>query len=144
MNIVQRKPGKTRDVIRVLFVDDDEDDAELAHLVLEDYSLSVTTTTTPKKALALLATQRFDCIVSDYMMPGMNGIQLCTEVRKKSTIPFIIYTAWTSEEVARTALAAGVDYYIRKQENISHFKNLGSSIEHAVKSRPSGMSALAK
>ncbi len=133
---MSKKIGKTRNVIRVLFIDDEEDDAELASLALENHSLSITTTTTPSKALALLATQRFDCIVSDYMMPDMNGIQLCTEVRKKSNIPFIIYTAWTSEEVASAALAAGVDYYIRKQENLSHYQNLGSSIEHAVKNRP--------
>ena len=53
---MQGKPGKTRDIIRVLFIDDDEDDAELAHLALENHSLSVTTKTTPAKALALLAT----------------------------------------------------------------------------------------
>jgi DNA-binding response OmpR family regulator len=129
--------GKTGNdkTIRILFIDDERDDAELVDLNLKKASLDVTTVSTPKEALTLLGRQSFDCVVSDYMMPDMNGIQLCAELRKKSSIPFIIYTAWDSEVVAKAALAAGVDYYIQKKENLAHFENLARSIEHAVENR---------
>ncbi len=126
--------GKTS-VIRLLFIDDDKDDSELVGLSLRRASLDVTTVSTPREALGLLKRQSFDCVVSDYMMPGMSGIQLCEEIRKTSRIPFIIYTAYDSEEVAQAALAAGVDYYIRKRGDLAHFENLAKSVEHAVEMR---------
>jgi CheY-like chemotaxis protein len=133
--LVQGKTGNTKNITRVLLIDDEEDNAELVSLNLENSTLKVTTTSTPSQALMLLTDQSFDCIVSDYKMPEMNGIQLCTEVRKKSNIPFIIYTSWESEKVARAALAAGVDYYTRKQETLAHYQNLARSIEYAVKNK---------
>jgi CheY-like chemotaxis protein len=135
VDIVQKRTGNTKNIIHVLFIDDEKNDAELVHLNLDNASLKVTTTSTPSEALELLAHQSFDCVVSDYKMPGMSGIELCREIRKTSNIPFIIYTGWESEKVAKAALAAGVDYYIRKQENLAHYQNLAKSIEHAVENR---------
>ncbi len=129
------KIGEAKKVIRILFIDDEKDDAELVKLNLKRASLDVTTVSTPSEALALLKKQDFDCIVSDYRMPGMTGIELCAEIRKTSKIPFIIYTAFDSESVANAALAAGVDYYIRKKGDLAHFENLARSVEHAVENR---------
>ncbi len=128
------KMGKAK-VIRLLFIDDDKDDSELVGLNLRRASLDVTTVSTPREALDLIYSNKFDCIISDYMMPGMSGIQLCAEIRKTSMIPFIIYTAYDSEDVAQAALAAGVDYYIRKKGDLAHFENLARSVEHAVEMR---------
>ena len=133
--ILPEKKGNAKKVIRILFIDDEKDDAELVELNLKKASLDVTTVSTPREALALLKKQDFDCIVSDYKMPEMTGIELCAEIRKTSNIPFIIYTAWDSEIVANAALAAGVDYYIRKQGDLAHFENLARSVEHAVEMR---------
>ena len=121
--------------IRIIFIDDEKDEAELVGLNLKGTNLDVATVSTPREALTLLKGQSFDCVVSDYMMPEMNGIQLCTEIRRTSNIPFIIYTAYDSAGVANSALAAGVDYYIQKKQNIAHFQNLASSIEHAIEMR---------
>lgn len=128
------KKGNAK-VIRILFIDDDKDDAELVKLNLMRATLDLTTVSTPQEALALLKTRDFDCIISDYRMPGMTGIELCAEVRKTSNIPFIIYTAYDSEDVAQRALAAGVDYYVRKRGDLAHFENLARSVEHAVENR---------
>lgn len=121
--------------IRILFIDDEKDNAEIVKLNLKKASLDVTTVSAPREALALLKKQDFDCIVSDYKMPEMSGIELCIEIRKTSNLPFIIYTAWDSEIVANAALAAGVNYYIRKKVDLSHFENLARSVEHAVDMR---------
>jgi PleD family two-component response regulator len=68
-------------------------------------------------------------------MPGMNGIQLCAEVRKSSSIPFIFYTARGSEEVASAAFSTGVDDYIRKERDLSHYQILARRIRHSVEGR---------
>ncbi|MCX6648981.1 MAG: PAS domain S-box protein [Candidatus Bathyarchaeota archaeon] len=121
-------------VVRVLLVDDDESQRELTKYTLEkaDPSQKITAVLRPSNALRTLSKQQFDCIVSDYQMPEMNGIQFCAEVRKKSNIPFIIYTGRGSEEVASQAFAAGVDDYVRKETDLAHYQVLVRRIRHAV------------
>ena len=53
--------------------------------------MAVDTTTSPLNALDRLS-EGFDCLVSDYQMPKMNGIELARRVRQRSKVPFIIYT----------------------------------------------------
>lgn len=110
---------------------------EMTKINLEntDSSMTITMTKTPSTALTLIKNQSFDCIVSDYQMPEMNGVEFCKEVRTTSTIPFIIYTGRGSEEVASIAFAAGVDDYVRKEPVISHFKVLAKRIRHAVEKK---------
>ena len=129
--------SNTANSIRVLLVDDEESQMELTKLNLEfaDPAFKITIKLKPLEALELITIQPFDCIVSDYQMQGMNGIQFCAEVRKTSTIPFIIYTGRGSEEVASDAFAAGVDDYVRKESELSHYKVLAKRIRHAVEKR---------
>jgi signal transduction histidine kinase len=120
--------------IRVLLVDDKPSQMDLMKLNLEqsDPSLSIILAPTPVDALKLLSDHPIDCIVSDYIMPGMNGTELCTEVKKTMNIPFIIYTARGSEEVASAAFAAGVDDYVMKEPNLAHYVVLAKRIRHSV------------
>ena len=127
----------TTSSIKVLLVDDEPTQMTLIKLNLEetDTALKITLTPTPKKALTLLKKEHFDCIVSDYQMPEMNGIELCNEVKKNYKTPFIIYTAKGSEEVASTAFSAGVDDYIRKEPNLAHYLILARRIRNAVEKK---------
>jgi PleD family two-component response regulator len=79
--------------IRVLLVDDEEDQIELAKLNLEkmDSSFKVTGVHTPTEAMSLLQTLKPDCVVSDYLMPEMDGIQLYSSI-KDFDVPYILYT----------------------------------------------------
>ncbi len=134
---MQDRTGNSRDIIRVLLVDDEESQRELTKLNLAsaDPSFEIKATLTPSEALRLLSGQPFDCIVSDYQMPEMNGIQFCVEIRKTRSIPFIIYTGRGSEEVASAAFLAGVDDYVRKEETLAHYHILARSIRHAVEKK---------
>ena len=76
--------------------------------------------------------ETYDCIVSDFQMPIMNGIELASQVRERSEIPFILYTGKGSEEVAIEAFRAGVDDYIRKEAVPSHYQILLKRIRTAV------------
>ena len=123
-----------QDPIQILMVDDDVDQLEISRISLEDTdsNLKVTGVTTPEEAIKLLEENRFDCVVSDYQMPGMNGIMLADKTRETSDIPFIIYTGKGSEEVAEAAFAAGVDDYARKEQGLAHFKVLTKRIRSHI------------
>jgi len=65
-------------------------------------------------------------------MSSINGIQFAEQVKKGYDVPFIIYTGHGSEDVAQAAFAAGVDDYVRKEMNPSHYRVLAKSIRQAV------------
>jgi len=119
-------------VIRVLHVDDDTNQLIFTKRFLEelDPSIQVESVASPEEALSKASS--FDCVVSDYVLPGMNGIELTHRVRETCTIPFILYTGQGSEEVAERAFAAGVDDYIRKELDPSHYQVLAKRIKIAV------------
>jgi PAS domain S-box-containing protein len=120
--------------MRVLFVDDEETQIELVSLNLGklNTNLDISSVAKPTEALKLLKKGGYDCVVSDYSFPVMSGIQLCREIRKMSSVPFILYTARGSEEVAAEAFTAGVDAYIKKESELAHYIILENRIKDAV------------
>ncbi|MFB6281060.1 MAG: response regulator, partial [Haloferacaceae archaeon] len=106
--------GRTDGTIRILHVDDEPDFADLAASFLERENdrFVVETATSASDGLDRLADDRFDCIVSDYDMPGRNGIEFLETVREDHPeLPFVLYTGKGSEEVASDAISAGVTDY---------------------------------
>ncbi|MBP1927664.1 PAS domain S-box-containing protein [Methanolinea mesophila] len=103
-------------MIRVLLIDDEPDLLVMVKLFLEqDGDLEVTTAESAQEGLRFLAASRFDAIVCDYMMPGMNGIELLKTLRGMDlTIPIIIFTGKGNEEVVIEALNNGADFYLQK------------------------------
>ena len=122
--------------IKVLFVDDDYDALELAEEVMKKHDdfLELTTTSSPKEALELLDGERYDAIVSDYLMSEMNGIDLLQNVREQNgEVPFIILTGKGDEDIAMKALNTGADYYFKKGGSPKdQFKLLTQTIKKVV------------
>jgi len=127
--------------IRVLLVDDEVDRLSITEAFLrEDHpQFSIVATDSPSKALELLPSEDFDCIVSDYQMTEIDGLELATKIRETSDVPIIICTGRGSEEVAEKAFAVGVDDYIRKEPSASHFQLLARRIRMAVEKRRAEM-----
>lgn len=121
--------------IRVLHVDDEPDIADLVGTFLkrEDGRFEVETARNVSEGLDSLDSDQFDCIVSDYDMPGENGIQFLEAVREEyPDIPFILYTGKGSEEVASEAVSAGVTEYLQKESGTSHYRILCNRIQNVV------------
>ncbi|MFW5964168.1 MAG: PAS domain S-box protein [Natronomonas sp.] len=115
----------------VIHLDDDDAFLGACEPFLERHGLSVRTTTSPSEALEHL--DEIDCVVSDYDMPEMNGIEFLERVRERDEdIPFILFTGKGSEEIAGEAIGAGVTDYLQKGTGVEKFTVLANRIENAV------------
>jgi signal transduction histidine kinase len=103
-------------LIRVLHVDDELDFLNVAKQCLERESrLQVDTALSVEEAMEKMKTVGYDAIVSDYQMPGKDGLEFLKELRHRGdTVPFIIFTGKGREEVAINALNLGADHYLNK------------------------------
>ncbi len=113
---VPDSPSNVED-IDVLHVDDHADLLDLSREFLgrEDQRISVVTETRARDGLDRLEEVAVDVVVSDYQMPGMDGIEFLEEVRRRyPELPFIIFTGKGREEVAVEALNLGADRYLQK------------------------------
>ncbi|MEI6842160.1 MAG: PAS domain S-box protein, partial [Methanomicrobiales archaeon] len=130
------------DAIRVLYVDDEPDLLEIGRIFLEGSGdFAVTTAMGGPEAIRLLEHERFDAIISDYQMPGMDGIQLLVEVRTRiGSIPFILFTGKGREEVVIQAINSGADFYLQKGGDPSaQFAELVHKVKSAASSKRAEM-----
>lgn len=123
------------ETIHVLHVDDDASFTDLTATFLEreDSDFRVTSVTDVAGALDHLETGTVDCIVSDYQMPGTDGIEFLERVREDDPdLPFILFTGKGSEEVAEKAISAGVTDYLQKERGSDQYTVLANRIENSV------------
>ena len=128
------------DAIRVLYVDDEPSLLEIGKLFLErEGGFDVDTFESASDALIRLETKRYDAILSDYQMPGMDGITFLTRIRTSGNkTPFIIFTGRGREEVVIEALNNGADFYIQKGgDPLAQFAELSNKIRYAVSRKQS-------
>lgn len=146
-NIVQARPEKketqedalsgfTGKKYTVLLV---EDNVELLNLTCESLAkwFQVVRASNGREALEVLAQEDVDVIVSDVMMPEMNGLELCSKVKsgiEYSHIPIILLTAKTTLESKIEGLECGADVYVEKPFST---KQLYAQIKNLLKLRQS-------
>lgn len=120
---------------RVLHVDDDATFLSVAKQCLEEGGFfEVDTVSSAEEALKRLETSDFDAVIADYQMPGMNGLELLKELKRKGNdVPFFLLTCKTKNEIAIEALNSGVERYFEKQGNAElTYEELRQSICVAV------------
>lgn len=121
--------------ISVLHVDDDPAMVDLTATSLGRVrdDIDVSTATSGREALETIETEPVDCVVSDYDMPTMNGLDLLEAVRELDPdLPYILFTGKGSEEIASEAITAGVTDYLRKGTGTERYEILTNRVVNAV------------
>ncbi|MHA2425841.1 MAG: PAS domain S-box protein, partial [Candidatus Thorarchaeota archaeon] len=122
--------------IRILIVDDDRDLLSLIQrfLVSEYPEFEILSAVSAQDALRIMETGEIDAIVCDFYLgpKEMNGLELLEWLRSSgSTLPFVMFTGRSREEVAIRALNLGADFYLKK--DIEDFENLFKELVHHLK-----------
>lgn len=119
----------------VLHVDDDPEFLELSaeFLTRLQDDFAVVTEASANAGLERLARDEIHAIVSDYDMPGMNGLEFLETVRAEhSDLPFILFTGKGSEEIAGDAIASGVTDYLQKGGGTDQYEVLANRVVNAL------------
>ena len=106
----------------LLLIDDDKEVLELNQKYLTGEGFQVYIAADPGKGIGLARKVKPDCILLDVMMPGMNGFQVCTELRKFTSAPIIFLTGKDAEDDKINGLLTGADDYIVKPYSIREVK----------------------
>lgn len=114
----QETPAPTPADFRILLVDDDPLQLEMATGFLANSGLHPTTTTHPETVTQQLLAEHFDMVISDIQMPGMNGFELVRQIRGMetsfaATLPVIALSA-NAEKSEEDYLQAGFSAYLPK------------------------------
>ena len=103
----------------VLLIDDDPDVLELTRIFLErDPDLIIDSCSSAKEALQKLDHKIYNVIVSDHLMPDINGLQLLKILQlQRGEVPFIVFTGHGNDDLAKEVLNSGATFYLEKSEN---------------------------
>lgn len=142
IHVATAEPAGTMNEIAALDKGDNtvlivEDDRDLCNFLKQNFSKTyhVLTAGNGREALAQLRKHSVTLIVSDWMMPGMDGAELCRQVRGNtatSHIPFIMLTAKTDDEAKVTGIESGADAFIEKPFSMRY---LEACIERLIEVR---------
>lgn len=108
-------------MVKVLLVDDEAGVLETMRIFLErDGKIQIESAISAENALNVMTATRPDVVVCDFLMPGMDGIDLLKTLRNTgNTVPFILMTGRGREDVAMRALNEGADFYIQKTGDVA-------------------------
>lgn len=129
----EKKKPRTKTKFRVLVVEDDEEIRKYVSKELSDMYY-VSESCNGKEALEMIFKKTPDCVISDVMMPEMDGFALCSKIKQNinlNHLPVILLTAKTREEDNIEGLETGADAYITKPFNI---EILCKTVENLIRS----------
>lgn len=101
-------------MIKIAMVEDDLELAEVLTQYLKQFNIEVTNFEEPFLALSTLKIKKFDLIILDLTLPGMDGLDVCKQIVKDFDIPIIISSARSDITDKVTALQLGADDYLPK------------------------------
>jgi DNA-binding NtrC family response regulator len=106
-------------VERILVVDDEKSMCQFLSIMLRKEGYDITTVSTGKKAVEEVAASKFDVVLTDIKMAGMDGMEVLREIKRLDpTMPVVIMTAYASQKTAIEAVNQGAFHYL-----IKHAKN---------------------
>lgn len=121
--------------INVLYVDTDPafKDRVASFFSSTSNDIQIHHVSTVSEALDSLSMDRFDCLVTDYQLSDMHGIDLLEEIRSEwPNFPVILFTDQGNEQIASQAITSGISDYLRKEATSDQFTVLKHRIENLV------------
>ena len=108
---------------KLLLVDDDKNALDGLVKILTHDGYPVSGVLSGYEALSLLSKKNFDIIVTDMKLPGIGGLSLIHEIRKKEeSVAIVVITAYSSVKTAVEAIKCGADDYLTKPINIEELR----------------------
>jgi two-component system OmpR family response regulator len=107
-------PASLGNAGHILIVDDDAQLRQLTGKFLREHGYRITAVRDGREMRQALAAGTIDLVVLDLMLPGSNGLDLCREIRARSSVPVIMLTARGSETDRIVGLEIGADDYVAK------------------------------
>ena len=102
---------------RVLFVDDDEDACEILRLLMSSCGVDSTCALSAVEAWPLIRGQRFDLVVLDGWLPGIDGFEFCRQIREfDSDTPILFYSGAAYDADRQKGMDVGANAYIAKPD----------------------------
>ncbi|HET9075272.1 MAG TPA: response regulator transcription factor [Solirubrobacteraceae bacterium] len=108
---------------RILLVDDEQSIQTLLSFPLQRDGYQVVAATDGQEALDRFATESFDLVVLDVMLPRIDGLEVCRRLRARSAVPIIMLTAKAEEIDKVVGLELGADDYITKPFSLREFSS---------------------
>jgi DNA-binding response OmpR family regulator len=108
---------------RILLVDDEDSVQTLLSYPLRKDGYHVTSAVDGPEALERFEESRFDLVILDLMLPKLDGVEVCRQLRKRSQVPIIMLTAKGSETDKVAGLEVGADDYITKPFSMREFRS---------------------
>ncbi|BBG66822.1 putative two-component regulator [Hydrogenimonas sp.] len=99
---------------KVLMIEDDEELAEILSEYLQRFNIETLNVPDPFLGLSELETEDFDLVILDLTLPGMDGLEVCEEIRKRSDLPIVISSARSDLTDKIVGLEKGADDYLPK------------------------------
>lgn len=132
MKEFEKQNGSTSETGRVLVVDDHQRARQSVVDILSQLGHSVNSCASAIEALKFLDQEQFDVIVTDLMMPGMNGVEFIRELHfRKVESQVVMVTAHASVETAVEAMRYGAFDYIEKPFDVDQIESLvGRALQH--------------
>ncbi len=107
----------SKSLIRVLYVEHDDDSREMLRLLLALSRIDVTSVATAKSALSLIQADRFDLYLLDSWLPDTNGFELCRQMREiHPKTPVLFFSGEAFEDDKRRGIEAGAMAYVCKPD----------------------------
>ncbi len=127
----------------ILVVDDDAGVREGLRRILAERGYATDTASTAEEALIILAHKPFDLVITDLQMPGMDGLALLDEIKRRSQhTPVIVITAYGSMETVIHALRSGVSDFVTKPFRPDELLNIVSrEVTRHKRAAPAGAPA---
>ena len=122
-------------MIKVLMIEDDLELAEILTEYLEQFDIEVDTVDDPFIGVPTLSTKDYDLVILDLTLPGLDGLEVCKDIRKRYDIPIIISSARHDIDDKVNALEFGADDYMPKPYDP---RELQARIKSLLRRKPDG------